>query len=150
MKIDTSIVLMSSDHQLESRHVVSENLDVWVDDPRLSLQEDRITLSKQARALSNSGQSTPVLENAEEAVENDPDLFLIREVIEALTGGRSMSSMLRTLPALQKRLPFRRSRRPGRIRRRGTDGGFAMNTTNPILKKKIPNFRRRHRENRRW
>ena len=86
MKIDSSIVVFSADHRLESQHTRIEKLDVWVDRPRLELAVDRVTISGKAREASLIDPCGSPLKSREELLEGDPELLLIQIIIEKLTG----------------------------------------------------------------
>jgi hypothetical protein len=86
MKVENSTIAMASVHQLENRHTVVEDLRVWVDSPGLSTIGDNVSLSDQGKDLATQGTSSESIYDIAKTVENDPRLFLIREIIEALTG----------------------------------------------------------------
>ena len=52
MKIDSSMVVLSSDHRLESQHTRAEKLEIWVDTPRREVAADRVTISGKAKEIS--------------------------------------------------------------------------------------------------
>jgi hypothetical protein len=86
MKIDSSMVILSSAHLLESQHTRTEKLDVWVDTPHLEVAVDRVTISRKAKAASLIDPSGSLLKSREDPVEGDPKLLLIQILIEKLTG----------------------------------------------------------------
>ena len=86
MKIDSSMVVLSSDHRLENRYTRTEKLDVWVDTPHLEVAVDRVTISRKAKAASLIDPSGSLLKSREDPVEGDPKLLLIQILIEKLTG----------------------------------------------------------------
>ena len=86
MKIENSTIAMASVHQLEDRHTVVEDLRVWVDPPGQSTIRDNVSLSDQGKDLATQGTSSESIYDIEKTIENDPRLFLIKKIIEALTG----------------------------------------------------------------
>jgi len=86
MRIENSTIAMGSVHQLEDRHTVVEDLRVWVDPPRQSPIQDSVSLSDQGKDLASQGTSSDSIYDIAKTIENDPRLFLIKKIIEALTG----------------------------------------------------------------
>ncbi len=86
MKIDSSMVVLSSDHFLESQHSRTEKLDVWVNTPHTDMPVDRVTISRKARESSLTDPCGSPKKSREESVEADPELLLIQILIEKLTG----------------------------------------------------------------
>lgn len=86
MKIDGSLIVMSASHQLENRSLRTEKLDVWVDGPQPDIGEDKVTLSDMAKQLPTSDKKVSSITDPEAYIEGDAKLFLIKKIIEALTG----------------------------------------------------------------
>ena len=86
MKIDSSMVVLSSDHRFENQYTRTEKLDVWVDAPHADMAVDRVTISRKAKAASLIDPSGSLLKSREDPVEGDPKLLLIQMLIEKLTG----------------------------------------------------------------
>jgi hypothetical protein len=86
MKIMNSLVVISSDHQSESKYTETEKLDVWVDPPRVDLGVDRISLSEAGKDLASAKTSTASVGGMENSIEGGPKWFLLKEIIEAFTG----------------------------------------------------------------
>jgi hypothetical protein len=86
MKIDSSMVVLSSDHWLESQHARTEKLDVWVDTLHPEMAVDRVTISRKAREASLTDPCGSPPKSREDPVEGDPKLLLIQILIEKLTG----------------------------------------------------------------
>jgi hypothetical protein len=86
MKIDSSLVVLSSDHWLESTHTRSEKLDVWVDTPHPERAVDRVTLSRKPKQACPVDPCDSPRRKTEDPVEGDPKLFLIQKIVEKLTG----------------------------------------------------------------
>jgi len=86
MKIDGSMIVLSSDHRLESQHTRTEKLEVWVDAPHSEMPVDRITISRKGKEASLADACGSPKKSREEPVEGDPKLLLIQMIIEKLTG----------------------------------------------------------------
>jgi hypothetical protein len=86
MKIDSSMVVLSSDHWLESTRTRSEKLDVWVDTPHPERALDGVTLSRRPNQACQAAPCDSARKKVEDPVEGDPKLFLIQKIIEKLTG----------------------------------------------------------------
>ncbi|MGE5254362.1 MAG: hypothetical protein ACM3N7_10390 [Planctomycetaceae bacterium] len=86
MKIESSMVALSSDHRLESQYTRTEKLDMWVDAPHPDNPGDRVTISRKAREASLTDPCGPTKKSREEPLEADPELLLIQILIEKLTG----------------------------------------------------------------
>src|SRR5512143_2342202 len=86
MKIESSMVILSSDHRLENQYTRSEKLEVWADAPHSERLVDRVTISGRAKASSLSHPCESPKKGAEDPVEGDPELLLIQILIEKLTG----------------------------------------------------------------
>ncbi len=78
MIVANTNLFMASDHRLEEKDSRTETLRIWADPPPVQSSADKVTLSPQAKEASISG--------PEEIVSGNPKLFLIRELIEAMTG----------------------------------------------------------------
>ena len=86
MKIDSSLVVLSSDHWLESAHTRSEKLDAWVDTPHRHRGVDRGTRSRRQKEACQAAPGNSAPKKTEDPVEGDPKLFLTQKIIEKLTG----------------------------------------------------------------
>jgi hypothetical protein len=86
MKIDSSMVVLSSDHCSESQQTRTEKLEVWVDPPHPNMAVDRVTISRKAREASLTDACGSPRKSMEDPVEGDPKLLLIKILIEKLTG----------------------------------------------------------------
>ncbi|MBN1614673.1 MAG: VCBS repeat-containing protein [Deltaproteobacteria bacterium] len=85
MKIASSTVAMVSNHLKENKHAVVEEFRVWANPPSRSTGIDTVELSGKTMPLSEEESSTASLD-MEEVIQNDPKLFILKELIEALTG----------------------------------------------------------------
>jgi len=77
MIVTNTSIAMASGHRLEQKESRTETLRIWVDPPAKA-SADKVTLSPQAKEAS--------LSDPEERVGDSPKLFLIRALIEAMTG----------------------------------------------------------------
>lgn len=94
MKIDSANLQMASSHASLQHHEVKESLKMWVGPqrPRFAGEEsaprpaaDTVTLSDAGLAASEAGASEDAIEAA---IDADPQLSLIRSMLEFLTGRR--------------------------------------------------------------
>jgi hypothetical protein len=86
MKIDGSMVVLFSDHCLESQQTRTEKLEVWVDTPGPDMTADRATISRKAKEASLTDPSGSLQKTLEDPAKGDPKLLLIKILIEKLTG----------------------------------------------------------------
>jgi hypothetical protein len=86
MKIESSMVALSSNHWLENTRTRSEKLDAWVDPPHSERGVDRVTLSRHPNRACQADHCDSARKKAEDPVEGNPKLFLIQKIIEKLTG----------------------------------------------------------------
>jgi len=95
MMIDNSMVVLSSDHWLESTRTRSEKLDVWVDTPHPERVVDRVTLSRRGKRTCQADPCASPRKKTEDPVEGDPKLFLIQKIVEELTGHKIKRAKLK-------------------------------------------------------
>lgn len=100
MKIQSSEVSLSGQHQSVQKHSKSETLRAWVGNQRPDFEgrgqqqqpavRDSVALSAQARMAAHTDTAAKSAKaetiDPEEALENDPRAMLIRMMVEALTG----------------------------------------------------------------
>ena len=86
MKIDSSLVVLSSDHWLESTHTRTEKLDAWVDAPRGRRGGDRGAHTRKPKETCQADRCDSAQKKTEDPMEGNPKLFLIQKIIEKLTG----------------------------------------------------------------
>lgn len=101
MKIDSSNILLASQHSAVEQHTVSESLNMWIGDrrpdPSTGLRPgfdgrerpaaDKVSLSPEAKAAAQAdpaGQAVAV--DPEKELEKDPRYQLVKLMVEALTG----------------------------------------------------------------
>lgn len=78
MIIANTNIVMASNHQFEKEDSRTETLRIWVDPPSTESAADTVTISTQAKGASPA--------SPEDLVSSNPKLFLIKELIEAMTG----------------------------------------------------------------
>ena len=86
MKIGSSIVAMVSNHVKEDTHTEVEGLRVWIDPPLRLSAIDTVQLSEKVKSLYEDKESKRAALDAEEVIKDDPKLFIVKRLIEALTG----------------------------------------------------------------
>jgi len=113
MKIQSSDVLLSGQHQAVQKHSKSSSLKAWVGNQRPDFEgrtgraqlpvRDSVALSRQAQsAMQAAGNDKTAKSEAvdpEKALENDPRAMLIRLMIEALTGKKINFTSLKATQA---------------------------------------------------
>jgi hypothetical protein len=95
MKIDSSVVVLSSDHWWESTRTRSEKLDVWVDTSHPERVLDRVSLSRRGKKTCQADPCASPRKKTEDPVEGDPKLFLIQKIVEKLTGHKIKRAKLK-------------------------------------------------------
>ncbi len=86
MKIDSSMVVLSSNHLLQSVRARSEKLEAWVDNPNRQQKLDRGTHSRRQKEACQAAACDSARKKTKDPVEGDPKLFLIQKIIEKFTG----------------------------------------------------------------
>ncbi|MDP2829880.1 MAG: hypothetical protein Q8O37_14900 [Sulfuricellaceae bacterium] len=107
MKIDSSNILLSSQHTLVEQQTRQESLRMWAGDRRpITLPElppapprmrlDSVSISQEAK----TAQKTDPAGDAQEAIENDPRMQLVISMVEALTGKKIKILSLKDLQSV--------------------------------------------------
>jgi hypothetical protein len=121
MKIQSSEVLLSGQHQSVQKHSKSETLRAWIGNQRPDFEgrgqapsvRDNVDLSTQARTAARTevaGQSAKAGGiDPDEALENDPRAMLIRMMVEALTGEKIQ---VRRLEKIEQNAPVSAPQNP--------------------------------------
>jgi len=86
MKMGSSTIAMLANHSKDDTHSVTENVRVWVDPPAQQMAADTVQLSQQYKSLIEDKNAKLAALDAEEVIQDDPKLLIIKKMIEALTG----------------------------------------------------------------
>jgi hypothetical protein len=101
MKIESSSILLTSQHRAIEKHTIEESLKMWIGDRRPDFEgtqapariaspaSDLVNLSPEGKAAAqaDSSKKTATID-PEKELENDPRYLLIKLMVEALTGTR--------------------------------------------------------------
>ncbi len=85
MRIESSIIAMSSMRRYESESRRDEKLEVWIDPPASNSTDDTVTLLFSGLPTDGPGGAEHAA-GGEEIVESDPKLLIIKGLLEAFTG----------------------------------------------------------------
>jgi hypothetical protein len=86
MKIGSSTIAMLANHSKDDTRSVTENVRVWVDPPIQRTAADTVQLSQQYQSLIDDKNAKLADLDAEEVIQDDPKLLIIKKLIESLTG----------------------------------------------------------------
>ncbi len=86
MRIASSTVAMVSNHVREDKHTTVEELKVWIDPPAQASSSDTVRFSEQVKSILEDRDEKMAALDPEEVIKNDPKLFIIKKLVEALLG----------------------------------------------------------------
>lgn len=109
MRIDNSTIQLAASHRAAARTEVHETLRAWVGDSRPSFEQGAaapsVSISSAAQAMLAQPPSTApaaetqAVKDADDRVEHDPMLYMLKLVVEMLTGVRVKTMSASDLPA---------------------------------------------------